>query len=103
MQLEEEQQEKAIQPVSKMPPLPPWPTSSPGPKVTPPGPGERPVPTRTDQMVEVAYDMETGVSSSRAPTYTTPSDRITGASSSPQQAKAVEEKRRDERHKKAKR
>ena len=103
MQLEKEQQEKAIQPISKIPPLPPWPTSKPGPEATPPSPGERPMPTRTDQMVEVAYDMETGISSSRAPTYATPDDRIPGASPSPQQAEAVEEKRRGERHKKAKR
>jgi hypothetical protein len=37
-----------------------WPTSRPGPQVTPPPPGERPVATRTDQMVEIAYDQERG-------------------------------------------
>ena len=37
-----------------------WPTSKPGPWATPPPVGEKPVPTRTDQMVEVAYDQERG-------------------------------------------
>ncbi|HYL44997.1 MAG TPA: hypothetical protein VEU97_16570 [Ktedonobacteraceae bacterium] len=39
----------------------PWPTSKPGPYATQPPPGERPMPGRTDQMVEIAYDQETGV------------------------------------------
>jgi hypothetical protein len=37
-----------------------WPTSRPGPQATPPPPGERPVATRTDQVVEIAYDQERG-------------------------------------------
>lgn len=117
MQLEEEQQEKAIQPVSKIPPLPAWPVSKAGPEVTPPPPGETPMPTRTDQMVEVAYDMETGVSSARVPAHLTPNVTLPGASSYNQQAEAVEKqrqeaerqrieaekKRRAEKHKKEKR
>lgn len=38
----------------------PWPTSKPGPFVTPPPPGEKPLRGRTDQMLEVAYNQETG-------------------------------------------
>lgn len=102
MQLEKEQQEKAIQPITKIPPLPAWPTSKAGPQVTPPPPGEKAVSTRTDQMVEIAYDMETGVSSARMPAHTTPDVTLPGASSYNQQAEAVE-KRRAEKHKKAKR
>jgi len=37
-----------------------WPTSRPGPRATPPPPGEKPVATRTDQMIEIAYDQERG-------------------------------------------
>ena len=103
MQLEEEQQEKALQPITKIPPLPAWPTSQAGPQVTPPPPGTKPVPTRTDQMVEIAYDMEAGVSSARVPAHTTPNVTLPGASSYNQQAEAVEKRRRAEKHKKAKR
>jgi hypothetical protein len=103
MQLEKEQQEKAIQPIVKIPPLPPWPTSKAGPQATPPPPGQRPMPTRTDQMVEIAYNMETGVSSARVPAHTTPDVTLPGASSYNQQAEAVEKRRRAEKHKKAKR
>ena len=43
-------------------PLPhwPWPTSKPGPFAVPPPPGQAPMPTRTDQMVEIEYNQETG-------------------------------------------
>ena len=37
-----------------------WPTSRPGPQATPPPPGTKPVATRTDQMIEIAYDQERG-------------------------------------------
>lgn len=37
-----------------------WPTSRPGPQATPSPPGFRPVTTRTDQVVAVAYDQERG-------------------------------------------
>ena len=37
-----------------------WPTSRPGPQVTLPPPGFRPVATRTDQVVAIAYDQERG-------------------------------------------
>src|SRR5260370_37444935 len=43
------------------PHFPPWPTSKPGPEVTPPPPGERPVnDLRTDQMLVMGYNPETG-------------------------------------------
>lgn len=37
-----------------------WPISRPGPQATPPPPGFRPVATRTDQVVAIAYDQERG-------------------------------------------
>jgi hypothetical protein len=41
--------------------LPPWPTSQAGPEVTAPSPGQRPVPTRTDQVTYDFYDQERGM------------------------------------------
>ena len=46
---------------SKIPPLPPWPTSKRGPMVTEPPPGQKRVPLRTDQVVEIDYDQELGM------------------------------------------
>ena len=46
---------------TKLPPLPPWPTSRPGPMVTEPPPGQKRVPLRTEQVVEIDYDQERGV------------------------------------------
>jgi hypothetical protein len=46
---------------SKLPPLPHWPTSKPGPMVTEPPPGQKRVPLRTEQVVEIDYDQERGV------------------------------------------
>ncbi len=40
--------------------LPSWPTSRPGPEVTAPSPGQRLVPTRTDQVTYDFYDEERG-------------------------------------------
>ena len=47
---------------SKIPPLPPWPTSKGGPMVTEPPPGQKRVHLRTEQVVEIDYDQELGVS-----------------------------------------
>jgi len=46
---------------SQIPPLPPWPTSKPGPMVTEPLPGTKRVHLRTEQVVEIDYDQELGV------------------------------------------
>ncbi len=45
----------------KIPSLPPWPTSERGPMVTEPPPGQKRVPLRTDQVIEIDYDQEHGV------------------------------------------
>ncbi len=52
--------EKKSKSAIPIPPLPQWPTSIPGPFVTPPPPGQRHMPTRTEQVVEVEYNQETG-------------------------------------------
>ncbi len=44
----------------KIPPLPPWPTSKPGPMVTEPPPRQKRVPHRTEQVIEIDYDQEHG-------------------------------------------
>jgi hypothetical protein len=46
---------------SKLPPLPHWPTSKRGPMVTEPPPGQKRIPLRTEQVVEIDYDQELGV------------------------------------------
>lgn len=46
---------------SRIPPLPPWPTSKPGPLVTEPPPGQKRVHLRKEQVVEIDYDQERGV------------------------------------------
>ena len=46
---------------SKIPPLPPWPTSKRGPMVTEPPPGQKRVHLRTEQVIEVDYNQELGV------------------------------------------
>jgi hypothetical protein len=48
-----------------IPPLPAWPTSVPGPKVTEPPPGTRRMRIRTEQVVELHYDPEQGKSVAR--------------------------------------
>ncbi len=64
-QAKEESQLEATQskPVTRLriPPLPHWPNSKPGPMVTEPPPGQRRMPLRTDQVVEIAYDQERGM------------------------------------------
>ena len=47
----------------KIPPLPPWPTSKRGPLVTQPPPGQKRMPLRSDQVVEIGYDQERGLPS----------------------------------------
>ncbi len=42
-------------------PLPPWPTSQPGPGITALSPGQRLVPFRTDQVMYDCYDQERGM------------------------------------------
>ena len=50
---------------SAIPPLPAWPTSQPGPKITQPPAGQRRMHVRTEQVVEENYDPEQGKSGER--------------------------------------
>jgi len=51
--------EKTLQ-HSKLPPLPHWPTSKPGPRVTEPPLGTKRMSLRSEQVVEINYDQELG-------------------------------------------
>ncbi|HEX6478865.1 MAG TPA: hypothetical protein VF043_08460 [Ktedonobacteraceae bacterium] len=68
-------------------PLPhwPWPTSIPGPFAVPPPPGQAPMPTRTDQMVEIEYNQEKGEPSIYDPRRSYPDDTTTGPAGFDQQ------------------
>lgn len=48
-----------------LPPLPKWPVSKPGPKVTQPPRGQKRMNLRTEQVVETAYNQEQGKSTIR--------------------------------------
>ena len=58
-----ESQLETAQKRPRIPPLPPWPTSKRGPLVTEPPPGQKRVPLRSEQVVEIGYDQERGVPS----------------------------------------
>ena len=60
-QLETTSQQEITQHKVKIPPLPHWPTSKPGPRVTEPPLGQQRIRLRTEQVVEVGYDQERGV------------------------------------------
>lgn len=63
---------KAVQ-QSMQPHYPKWPTSKPGPQSTPPPPGMRPIDAlRSEQMVEVGYNQETGTPGTLDPARTLP-------------------------------
>ena len=55
-----------------------WPTSKPGPRATSPPPGQIPMPKRTDQMVEIGYNQETGTPSTLDPLRSLPDATIHG-------------------------
>ena len=57
----EQKQEQPLQIQGNLPRFD-WPTSKPGPHVTLPPPGQKPMPGRTDQVVEIAFNQDTGAS-----------------------------------------
>ena len=60
---QKESQLETIQNRPRIPPHPPWPTSKRGPLVTEPPPGQKRMPLRSDQVVEIGYDQERGLPS----------------------------------------
>src|SRR5258708_36899968 len=77
----------------------PWPPSKPGPYATPPPPGDRPMPGRTDQMVEIAYNQETGVPDTDDPRKWFPDEAREGASGFDQLETAQEVTRKRKKRK----
>ena len=61
------------------------------------------MPTRTDQMIEVAYNQETGVSSARMPDNAIPNVVLPTTADSGNQQIETDRNRKGERHKKARR
>jgi hypothetical protein len=55
-----------------------WPTSKPGPQATAPPPGQKPMPKRTDQVVEIGYNQETGTPSTDHPLRSMPDASLHG-------------------------
>lgn len=55
-----------------------WPTSKPGPFATQPPPGQIPMPGRTDQVVEIGYNQETGTPSTETPLRSMPDELLKG-------------------------
>jgi hypothetical protein len=60
------QQVEPADQTKRIPPLPHWPTSKPGPRVTEPLAGQKRMHVRSDQVVEVDYDQEKGKSAARS-------------------------------------
>ncbi len=82
-------QQGGVQPI-----YPHWPTSHPGPRVTPPPPGERPINAiRAEQMVEVGYNQVTGEPATQDPLRAFP-DEAKGPAGTDQQETAQDVMRR---------
>jgi hypothetical protein len=85
----------------RLPDLPPprftWPSSRPGPLATPPPPGQKPMPLRTDQMVEIDYNQEKGIPATAAPGRWLPDEARGGATGFDQLETAQEASRKRRR------
>ena len=96
MQQEQKQEQQQLQtrqqqlPADKYPNIPhfSWPTSKPGPFTTLPPPGQKPMPGRTEQMIEVGYNQETGTPVDDSPLRSLPDASLTGHTSFDQQETA---------------
>ena len=77
VQIKPESQEQQLQ-VRGTAPHFRWPSSKPGPQATPPPPGQKPMPKRTDQVVEVGYNQETGTPGTEHPLRSMPDASLHG-------------------------
>src|SRR5437660_6147009 len=78
MQQEKEQeQSQQLQTQSILPHFN-WPTSKPGPHATQPPPGQKPMPGRTEQVVEIGYNQETGTPITDSPLRSMPDEALEG-------------------------
>lgn len=92
----EQVKEQSLQAKSHFPRLT-WPTSKPGPQATQPPPGQKPMPGRTDQMLEVGYNQETGTPSTGNALRSMPDEALKGTTAFDQQETAQEAKKRRKR------
>ena len=96
MAQEKEQEAVKTTGPSKLPKLPKWPTSKPGPEVTEPPPGQKRVATRREQVAEVGYNQETGepgvLASARSQ-----ADESTQGSVSPDQVQSTQQAKETEK------
>src|SRR5438067_4122111 len=96
MTQEKEQETVKKASASKLPKLPNWPTSRPGPQVTEPPPGQKRVATRREQVAEVGYNQETGEPSLLASARSEADESIQG-SVSPDQEKSTQQAKETEK------
>ncbi len=92
----EQVKEQSLQAQSHFPHLT-WPTSKPGPWATQPPPGQKPMPGRTDQVMEVGYDQETGTPSTDNALRSMPDESLKGRTAFDQQETAQETLKRRKR------
>jgi hypothetical protein len=79
---------RAVEQSGIKPIFPQWPTSHPGPRATPPPPGQRPINAiRAEQVVEVGYNQVTGEPSTQDPVRSFP-DESKGPAGTDQQETA---------------
>ncbi|MGI9057140.1 MAG: hypothetical protein ACR2H5_01005 [Ktedonobacteraceae bacterium] len=67
-----------------------WPTSKAGPHATQPPPGQKPMPSRTEQVVEIGYNQETGTPSTDSPARSMPDASLKEKTAFDQQETAQE-------------
>src|ERR1700737_1396027 len=96
MDQETEQQTTKTASPSKLPKLPKWPTSRPGPQVTEPPPGQKRVSLRTGQVVEVGYNQETGEPATPVQTPIEPDESLKGSVST-EQEKSIQQVKQAEK------
>src|SRR5260370_32996286 len=74
-----------------------WPTSKPGPFATPPPPGQKPMPSRTDQMVEIGYNQETCTPITDDPLRSMSEEALQGRTSLDQQETDIDSSHKQKR------
>ncbi len=84
---QETEQPKQLQKQSDMPHFS-WPISRPGPYATQPPPGQKPVPGRSDQVFEIAYNQESSEPLDANPLRYHPDASLAGSTSFDQQQRA---------------
>jgi hypothetical protein len=89
--MEQEQEQQSLQAqVQEGFPRFNWPTSKPGPQAMQPPPGQKPMPGRTDQVVEIGYNQETGTPITDSPLRSMPDESLKGSTAFDQKETAQE-------------